>query len=108
MVLVDDGDVLKDAPVGRVFSDIIANVAEARHALVVAAEAEALGIGFSGWHIELRKSRRGVLLSPQGPTDGNLIGARVPRGLIGGQVQPGRALLQLGDGALRTVQIPVS
>ena len=108
VVLVDDGEALKDAPVGRVFSDIIANVAEASRALVVAGDAEELGIGFSGWHTELRKARRGVLLSPQGATDGNLIGTRVPRGAIGGQIQPGRALLHLGDGALRTVQVPLS
>ncbi|MEY9935291.1 S-DNA-T family DNA segregation ATPase FtsK/SpoIIIE [Catenulispora sp. GP43] len=106
VVLVDDGDVLKDAPAGRVFSDIIANVADVTRALVVAGEAEELGVGFSGWHTELRKARRGLLLSPQGTTDGNLIGIRVPRGAVGGQVQPGRALLHLGDGALSTVQVP--
>ncbi|MBS2547705.1 cell division protein FtsK [Catenulispora sp. NL8] len=108
VVLVDDGEVLKDASAGRVFSDIIANASEASCALVVAGDAEELGVGFSGWHTELRKARRGALLSPQGPTDGNLIGARVPRGAIGAQIQPGRALLQLGDGALRTVQVPMS
>lgn len=108
VVLVDDGEVLKDASAGRVFSDIIANVGEASRALVVAGDAEDLGVGFSGWHTELRKARRGALLSPQGPTDGNLIGTRVPRGAVGGQVQPGRALLHLGDGALRTVQVPMS
>ncbi|OLE24701.1 MAG: cell division protein FtsK [Catenulispora sp. 13_1_20CM_3_70_7] len=108
VLLVDDGETLKDAPVGEVFSAILGNNADVSRALVVAGDAEDLGVGFSGWHTELRKARRGVLLSPQGLSDGNLIGARVPRGIVGAPVVPGRGLLHLGDGTLWTVQVPTS
>jgi S-DNA-T family DNA segregation ATPase FtsK/SpoIIIE len=56
--------------------------------------------------VEAKKSRQGVLLSPQGSTDGDLVGVRVPRSAVGGPVQPGRGLVHLGDGALVTVAVP--
>jgi DNA segregation ATPase FtsK/SpoIIIE, S-DNA-T family len=43
---------------------------------------------------------------PQDFTDGDLIGTRIPRDLLGRPVQPGRGLLHLGDGQLITVQVP--
>ena len=55
---------------------------------------------------EAPKCRQGALLSPQDPTDGDLIGARLPRSAVGGAVQPGRALVHLGDSHLRTVAVP--
>jgi hypothetical protein len=59
------------------------------------------------WQTEAKKARRGCLLSPQDFTDGDLIGTRIPRDLLGKPVQPGRGLLHLGDGQLITVQVPL-
>ena len=42
----------------------------------------------------------------QGLADGELIGVRLPRSLVGEPVKPGRAHLHLGDGALITVAVP--
>jgi S-DNA-T family DNA segregation ATPase FtsK/SpoIIIE len=59
--------------------------------------------------VVLRESpspRCGCLLAPQDFTDGDLIGIRIPRDQIGQPVQPGRALMHLGDGRLLTVQVP--
>ena len=106
-LLVDDAEMMKDAPAGQVFKDILVSGAEKGRALVAAGSAEDLNQGFGGWHIEARKARRGVLLSPQGLMDGDLIGARLPRSAIGAPVQPGRAFLNLGDGGIRTVQVPI-
>jgi S-DNA-T family DNA segregation ATPase FtsK/SpoIIIE len=105
-VLLDDAELLKDAPAGPVFKEIINTGADRGQALVLAGSAEDLNSGFSGWHVDARRSRRGALLSPQTPMDGDLIGVRINRGQVGGQIVPGRALLHLGDGEVRTVQVP--
>ncbi len=69
-------------------------------AVVLGGSAEDVGGGFSGWQVEARKARQGALLSPQGLSDGDLVGVRLPRSSVGGPVTPGRALLHLGDGRL--------
>lgn len=67
--------------------------------LLVAGPAD-MGSGFTGWQVQARKARQGALLSPQGLGDGELIGARVDRALLGGPIRPGHALIHLGDGIL--------
>jgi S-DNA-T family DNA segregation ATPase FtsK/SpoIIIE len=106
-VLLDDAELLKEAPAGQVLRDIVNLGGDRGQALVIAGGAEELNSGFSGWHVDARRGRRGALLSPQSPMDGDLIGVRINRSQVGGQVQPGRALLHLGDGEVRTVQVPV-
>jgi len=105
-VLIDDAEMLKEAPAGPVFKEIVNFGGDRHQALVLAGSAEDLNSGFSGWHVDARKARRGALLSPQSPMDGDLIGVRIARSAVGGQVQPGRALLHLGDGEVRTIQVP--
>ena len=77
-------------------------------AVVIAGNAAEVCQGFSGWQIDLKKNRNGALLSPQNITDGDIVGLRVPRSSVGGQVQPGRALVHLADGELVTVQVPLA
>jgi len=62
--------------------------------------------GFSGWQVEIRKNRSGILLSPQGVADGELVGARLSRSSLTTGVQPGRGLANLGDGELTLLQLP--
>jgi S-DNA-T family DNA segregation ATPase FtsK/SpoIIIE len=107
VVLLDDGDVLRDVPASEVFRDIVKGVAGPGRALVLGGNADSICTGLSGWQVEAKKSRQGVLLSPQGSTDGDLVGVRLPRSAVGGQVQPGRGLLHLGDSALLTVALPL-
>ena len=57
--------------------------------LVIAGGADDICTGFSGWQVDAKKSRQGALLSPQGTTDGDLIGVRLPRSIVGGPVVPG-------------------
>jgi S-DNA-T family DNA segregation ATPase FtsK/SpoIIIE len=106
-VLIDDAEMLKDSPAAQAFKDIINFGADKGRGLILAGAAEDLSLGFSGWHVDARKARRGALLSPQGTMDGDLIGTRLARSMVGGQVHPGRALLHLGDGKVRSVQVPV-
>nr|WP_275585518.1 FtsK/SpoIIIE domain-containing protein [Blastococcus saxobsidens] len=105
VVLLDDGDVLRDCPASEVFREVVKGYAPGR-SLVLAGNADGICTGLSGWQVDAKKVRQGVLLSPQGSTDGDLIGVRVPRGVVGAPVQPGRGLLHLGDGTLLTVAVP--
>ena len=106
VVLLDDGDLLRDCPASEVFRDVVKGMAGPGRALVLAGNADSICTGLSGWQVEAKKSRQGVLLSPQGSTDGDLIGARIARSAVGQPVHPGRALMHLGTGALVTVAVP--
>jgi DNA segregation ATPase FtsK/SpoIIIE, S-DNA-T family len=106
VVLVDDAEVLRDCPAGEVFRAVLTGAAGPHRTLVLGGHADTICTGLSGWQVEARRSRRGVLLSPQGSADGDLIGVRLPRSAVGGPVQPGRALAHLGAGELLTVAVP--
>jgi S-DNA-T family DNA segregation ATPase FtsK/SpoIIIE len=106
VVVIDDGEVLKDSPGGEVFRSIVKGMAGAGRALVLGGNADGIATGLSGWQVDVKKSRAGVLLSPQNPTDGDLLGVRLPRSAVGNPVKPGRGLLHLGDGRLVSVALP--
>ena len=107
VVLVDDAELLKDCDAKGELRQLIQRGGELGQALVIGGDAEEIGSGFSGWQVDAKKGRRGALLSPQGITNGELLGMRLPRSSIGGPVTPGRALVHLGDGELLTVQVPL-
>ncbi|WP_346622060.1 FtsK/SpoIIIE domain-containing protein [Blastococcus montanus] len=106
-LLLDDGDLLRDCPAAEVFRDVVKGYAGPGRGLVLAGTADGICTGLSGWQVDARRARQGVLLSPQSSTDGDLIGVRLPRGAVGGPVQPGRGLLHIGNGSPCTVAVPL-
>ncbi|MGH3721044.1 MAG: FtsK/SpoIIIE domain-containing protein [Pseudonocardiaceae bacterium] len=106
VVLMDDAELLRDCQAEDELRALLRAGAGSGRALVIAGDAEAVCTGFSGWQVDLKKARRGLLLAPQSVTEGDLIGIRPPRSLLGQPVQPGRGLLHLGDGEPRVVQVP--
>ena len=106
VVLIDDAELLRECDAADVLRSVMRSGDDRPQGLVIAGGADDLCTGFSGWQIDVKKSRQGALLSPQGTTDGDLIGVRLPRSVVGGPVVPGRALLHLGDTVLHTVQVP--
>lgn len=106
-VLVDDAEMLTNCDAGDEFKAIARRGAERGWALVLAGDEEEVASGFSGWQVEAKKARRGVALSPQDPSAGDLIGIRLNRGSVGDQVQPGKGLLHLGDGEPFAVTTPL-
>ncbi|MFG3100116.1 FtsK/SpoIIIE domain-containing protein [Streptomyces sp. NPDC048182] len=105
-VLVDDGEILEDCDAEGQLKKLVSRGAERGLALVIAGDEEDVCSGFSGWQVDAKKARRGILLSPQESSSGDLIGLRISRGMVGGPVAPGKGLLHLGDGELRTVVVP--
>ncbi|WP_305783105.1 FtsK/SpoIIIE domain-containing protein [Symbioplanes lichenis] len=106
LIVVDDASTLRDAAASSELRDVIRNGEARQLGVVYAGDPEDLGVGFSGWLVDARRSRRGALLSPQNRTDGDLIGLRLPRTAVGQPVRPGRALLHLGDGEPLDIQVP--
>uniref|UniRef100_UPI0010306857 FtsK/SpoIIIE domain-containing protein n=1 Tax=Streptomyces otsuchiensis TaxID=2681388 RepID=UPI0010306857 len=74
--------------------------------VIAGAEADVCS-GFSGWQSEVKKAKRGVLLSPATHRSGELIGAKLPRSAAVERPQPGNGILHLGDGNPVSVRIPV-
>jgi S-DNA-T family DNA segregation ATPase FtsK/SpoIIIE len=106
VVLIDDAEILRDCDAGSELSRLITFGADAGRALVFAGESESIGIGFGGWQVEAKRARRGCLTAPSALPEGDLIGLRLPRDLIGQPPRPGRCLLNAGDGTLVTVTVP--
>jgi S-DNA-T family DNA segregation ATPase FtsK/SpoIIIE len=108
VVLIDDAELLRDCDAGSELSRLIAFGADAGQALVFAGESASIGIGFGGWQVEAKRARRGCLTAPSALPEGDLIGLRLPRDLVGQPPRPGRCLLNSGDGTLVTVTVPVA
>lgn len=102
VIVVDDGEGLRDIPAGTFFSGIVkGNVPGV--SILLGGHLEGLCGGLSGWQKDAQKVRQGLVLSPQGLGDGDLIGIRIPRNHLGAAVQPGRGYLHQGDGRLRQI-----
>ncbi|MBW1601189.1 cell division protein FtsK [Streptomyces sp. JJ66] len=106
-VLVDDAELLDRCGAKDELKTLVRRGAEHGRALVMAGDEEEMCSGFSGWQVEAQKARRGILLSPQSTSGADLVGTRLSRSLIGGQVEPGKGLLHLGDGVLMAVTTPM-
>ncbi|WP_033346543.1 FtsK/SpoIIIE domain-containing protein, partial [Catenuloplanes japonicus] len=105
-VIVDDAELLAQSDIDGDLNTLARGAAGNGWGLVVAGNAEALSLGLAGWLTQLKRNRSGLLIAPQSITDGELIGLRIPRGIIGQSGNPGRAYLHLGDGVLTAVQVP--
>jgi S-DNA-T family DNA segregation ATPase FtsK/SpoIIIE len=108
VVVIDDAEVLRDCGAADQLRELIGTGAEAQRGLVLGGNSEDICAGFTGWQIDAKRARRGCLLSPQQITDGDLIGTRLSRSMIGEPVRPGKALLNTGDGNLITVAVPMA
>ncbi len=107
-IIVDDAEILRQCDATDVLTSVVRRSTGKDVGIVIAGDADDICGGFSGWQVEMKKARSGLLLSPQNLSDADLIGVRLQRGSIGNAVQPGRGLLHLGDGEVRTVQVPLT
>ncbi|MGH4032431.1 FtsK/SpoIIIE domain-containing protein [Actinomycetota bacterium Odt1-20B] len=105
--IIDDGEVLEDCDAEREFKRLVQRGTERGLALVLGGDEEEVCGGFSGWQVEAKKGRRGILLSPQDSSSGELIGARTTRSMVGGPIAPGKGMLHLGNGEVVTVTTPM-
>lgn len=106
VLVVDDGELLRDATGKDWLRDLVRGARDRGIGILLGGDISDVASGFSGWQVEVRKNRTGILLSPQNITDGDLVGARLPRSSLSAGVQPGRGLANLGDGELTLLQLP--
>ncbi|MDT0342912.1 FtsK/SpoIIIE domain-containing protein [Streptomyces litchfieldiae] len=104
--LIDDGEDLRRCDGGDELKNIITKGTELGRYLILGGDEGDICGGFSGWQVDAKKARRGVLLSPSTHRHGELIGAKLPRSAASEQPTPGRAILHLGDGTPFTVTTP--
>jgi DNA segregation ATPase FtsK/SpoIIIE, S-DNA-T family len=105
VVLVDDAELLVEDALGTALAAYLRSCRDRDRALVLAGETTELQAGFRGVVAEARRARTGLLLSPEGPLDGDLVGVRLTRSLtIPGP--PGRGVL-VRRGAVTAVQVPL-
>ncbi len=100
-LLVDDVDHFGDGPLEALVLEAVATAARRGAPVAVSAESGALVTAFRGVAIQVAGRRTGLLLSPRGAADGDVLGVRVrgPR-----EVVPGRGLL-VRAGAAAVVQV---
>jgi S-DNA-T family DNA segregation ATPase FtsK/SpoIIIE len=106
VVLIDDAELLRDCGAAGELSRLVTLGGDAGRALVLAGDAESIGVGFTGWQVEAKRARRGCLTAPSTTPEGDLIGVRLSRDVLGQPPRPGRCLLHTGDGKLITVSVP--
>ncbi|MBS2966700.1 ATP-binding protein, partial [Actinocrinis puniceicyclus] len=106
VVILDDAQDLRNCDAGTLLSDTLNRTAGDGIGLVIAGDPEELSTGFSGWLVDARKARRGLLLSPRSTTDGQLTGIQLTRGDTQKPVKPGIGILHTGDGKPVTILVP--
>ncbi|MEU1090472.1 FtsK/SpoIIIE domain-containing protein [Streptomyces sp. NPDC005892] len=106
VIVVDDAELFMGAEIDPDLALLARGGAGTGWGVLAAGNAESLSLSLAGWMGQVKRNRTGMLLSPQGLSDGEVIGVKLTRGVVGQAPQPGRGLLHLGDGVLRTVQVP--
>ncbi|MFJ9029476.1 FtsK/SpoIIIE domain-containing protein [Streptomyces sp. NPDC102274] len=106
VILIDDAELFIGSEIDSDLALLARGGAGNGWGLMVAGNAESLSLSLGGWVGQVKRNRTGMLLSPQSPADGDVIGVKLTRGVVGLAPQPGRGLLHVGDGTLTTVQVP--
>ena len=103
VVFVDDAVELGEGLGAPALERVLHQARDAPVRVVAAADPHGLQRLFGGWLRDLRVEGRGLLLSPSGEADGDLLGVRLPRGAAAA-LPPGRGYLAL-RGTARLVQV---
>ncbi|MBB5934678.1 FtsK/SpoIIIE domain-containing protein [Streptomyces zagrosensis] len=98
VVLIDDAELLYDEPLDEALEAVLRSGMDGDHGLVAAGTTDTLSSQYRGFVTEARKTRSGVLLTPQSSSDGELFNIRLPAN--SGTGSPGSGLLIRGGGMM--------
>ena len=104
VVVVDDAEMLFDAPNSPILERIIVTGRDADHGLILAGTTGDLGRCYTGFIPTALKSRCGVLVTVDTPDDGDLFGVRLPRNAAPGPL--GRGLI-FRPGRVAPIQLAI-
>ncbi|MCX4478601.1 FtsK/SpoIIIE domain-containing protein [Streptomyces cellulosae] len=104
VIVVDDAELLYDTPLDEALEEVVKRGMDGGLGLIAAGAVDTLSSQYRGFVVQARRSRTGLLLSPQGTQDGEMFSIRLPsnvgggptgRGLFvqGGEVMPAQAVL---------------
>ncbi|MCX5060616.1 FtsK/SpoIIIE domain-containing protein [Streptomyces sp. NBC_00452] len=89
VVVADDAELLYDTSLDEALEAVVRKGADGGIGLIAAGTTDSLSGQYRGFAVEARKSRNGVLLTPQSPSDGELFGIRLPANSGGGTAGSG-------------------
>ncbi|SNX63188.1 S-DNA-T family DNA segregation ATPase FtsK/SpoIIIE [Streptomyces sp. TLI_55] len=89
VVVADDAELLYDTNLDEALETVIRKGADGGIGLLAAGTTDSLSGQYRGFAVEARKSRNGMLLTPQSSSDGELFGIRLPANSGGGAVGSG-------------------
>ncbi|MFF1275240.1 FtsK/SpoIIIE domain-containing protein [Streptomyces marokkonensis] len=89
VVIVDDAELLYDTRLDEALETVVRKGADGGIGLVAAGATDSLSGQYRGFAVEARKSRNGLLLTPQSPSEGELFGIRLPSNSGGGAAGSG-------------------
>ncbi len=104
-ILIDNAEVLARTPADEAVKGFLQTSGRSRVAVMVAGSIEEMKNDLRGAISEARKAKAGLLLSPSSTMDGDLVGLRLARNLVG-RTPPGRGILAL-HGEATVVQVPL-
>ena len=102
-IVVDDAELLTDTPLGNELTACCRRIRDSGHCLLAAAAADG-SFGLRGLVPELAKTKCGLVLAPASPTDGSVLGARLPASVFAPGVTLRGALVH--HGRITAVQVP--
>ena len=106
VLVVDDAETWRELPCRDWLKAFVRRASGSGRGVIIGGDITSMATGFSGWQAEVKRNRRGALLSPPNMGDGDLVGVRLSRSQIAARVVPGAALVHLGTGSYTTTQIP--
>jgi S-DNA-T family DNA segregation ATPase FtsK/SpoIIIE len=106
VLVIDDGEQLKDCPAADWLADFLRSCPDTGRALVVAGTTGEVLSGWAGWQVDVRNNRCGAVLSPQLPNEGDQVGLRLTKSDLADRPTPGFALVDDGSGQAIRVQVP--
>ncbi|MFI8302701.1 FtsK/SpoIIIE domain-containing protein [Streptomyces sp. NPDC085927] len=89
VVIVDDAELLYDTSLDEALEAVVRKGADGGIGLIAAGSTDSLSGQYRGFAVEARKSRNGLLLTPQSPSEGELFGIRLPSNSGGGPAGSG-------------------
>jgi DNA segregation ATPase FtsK/SpoIIIE, S-DNA-T family len=89
VVVADDAELLYDTSLDEALEAVVKKAGDGGIGVMVAGTTDSLSGQYRGFAVEARKSRNGLLLTPQSPSDGELFGVRLPANSGGGTVGSG-------------------
>lgn len=108
LFLADDAELLREIKADMWLRGFIPKAQDQQVGLVIAGDTTSLSKGFTGWLVDMKKNRSGLLFAPQALTDGDVTGIRLQRSDLQ-IVQPiGRGYFTSDQGLAQLVQLAVA